>query len=98
MDYGHDLLFGTFITPSNKPGAHPVELAQLAERVGLDLATFQDHPYQPAFHDTWTLLSYIAARTAADLAGAERAQPAAAPTGGGGPQRREPRPAQRRPA
>jgi alkanesulfonate monooxygenase SsuD/methylene tetrahydromethanopterin reductase-like flavin-dependent oxidoreductase (luciferase family) len=63
MDYGRDLLFGTFITPSNKPGARPVELAQLAERVGLDLATFQDHPYQPAFHDTWTLLSYIAART-----------------------------------
>jgi alkanesulfonate monooxygenase SsuD/methylene tetrahydromethanopterin reductase-like flavin-dependent oxidoreductase (luciferase family) len=63
MDYGHELLFGTFITPSNKPGAHPVELAQLAERVGLDLATFQDHPYQPAFYDTWTLLSYIAART-----------------------------------
>ena len=59
----HDLLFGTFITPSNKPDAHPVELAQLAERVGLDLATFQDHPYQPAFYDTWTLLSYIAART-----------------------------------
>jgi alkanesulfonate monooxygenase SsuD/methylene tetrahydromethanopterin reductase-like flavin-dependent oxidoreductase (luciferase family) len=63
MDYGRDLLFGTFITPSNKPGARPIELAQLAERVGLDLATFQDHPYQPAFHDTWTLLSYIAART-----------------------------------
>jgi alkanesulfonate monooxygenase SsuD/methylene tetrahydromethanopterin reductase-like flavin-dependent oxidoreductase (luciferase family) len=25
--------------------------------------TFQDHPYQPAFLDTWTLLSYVAART-----------------------------------
>jgi alkanesulfonate monooxygenase SsuD/methylene tetrahydromethanopterin reductase-like flavin-dependent oxidoreductase (luciferase family) len=22
-----------------------------------------DHPYQPAFLDTWTLLSYVAART-----------------------------------
>ena len=25
--------------------------------------TFQDHPYQPAFLDTWTLLSWVAART-----------------------------------
>ena len=40
-----------------------VELAQLAEAVGLDLVTFQDHPYQPAFLDTWTLMSYVAART-----------------------------------
>src|SRR5262249_9702569 len=37
--------------------------ALLAERAGLDLVTFQDHPYQPAFHDTWTLLSYVAAQT-----------------------------------
>ncbi|WP_127505450.1 LLM class flavin-dependent oxidoreductase [Actinoplanes solisilvae] len=58
-DYGHDLLFGTFVTPA--PGA--VELAQTADRAGLDLVTFQDHPYQPAFYDTWTLLSYVAAQT-----------------------------------
>lgn len=63
MDYGHDLLFGTFITPANQPGSRPVELAQLSERVDLDLVTFQDHPYQPGFHDTWTLMSYVAART-----------------------------------
>ncbi|WP_261561802.1 LLM class flavin-dependent oxidoreductase [Frankia tisae] len=63
MDYGHDLLFGTFISPANRPAGAPVELAALADRAGLDLATFQDHPYQPGFHDTWTLMSYIAART-----------------------------------
>jgi alkanesulfonate monooxygenase SsuD/methylene tetrahydromethanopterin reductase-like flavin-dependent oxidoreductase (luciferase family) len=62
-DYGHDLLFGTFITPVAKPAMHAVELAIVADRVGLDLVTFQDHPYQPSFHDTWTLLSYVAART-----------------------------------
>jgi alkanesulfonate monooxygenase SsuD/methylene tetrahydromethanopterin reductase-like flavin-dependent oxidoreductase (luciferase family) len=28
-----------------------------------DLATFQDHPYQPAFLDTWTLLAWVAAPT-----------------------------------
>ena len=62
-DYGHDLLFGTFITPANQPAQQPVELAIVADRAGLDLAMFQDHPYQPRFHDTWTLLAYAAART-----------------------------------
>jgi alkanesulfonate monooxygenase SsuD/methylene tetrahydromethanopterin reductase-like flavin-dependent oxidoreductase (luciferase family) len=62
-DYGHDLLFGTFATPRAQPPQHAVELAVAADRAGLDLVTLQDHPYQPAFHDTWTLLSYIAART-----------------------------------
>ena len=62
-DYGHDLVFGTFITPLNEQPQHAVSLAQLAEGAGLDLVTFQDHPYQPAFLDTWTLLSYVAAKT-----------------------------------
>jgi alkanesulfonate monooxygenase SsuD/methylene tetrahydromethanopterin reductase-like flavin-dependent oxidoreductase (luciferase family) len=62
-DYGHELLFGSFITPTNATPQRVVELAQLSERAGLDLATFQDHPYQPRFLDTWTLLGYVAART-----------------------------------
>jgi alkanesulfonate monooxygenase SsuD/methylene tetrahydromethanopterin reductase-like flavin-dependent oxidoreductase (luciferase family)/FAD/FMN-containing dehydrogenase len=62
-DYGHPLQFGTFLTPSNNPPQHPVALAQLSEQLGYDLVTFQDHPYQPAFLDTWTLLSWVAAQT-----------------------------------
>jgi alkanesulfonate monooxygenase SsuD/methylene tetrahydromethanopterin reductase-like flavin-dependent oxidoreductase (luciferase family) len=62
-DYGHDLLFGTFITPAAAPVQQAVQLAVTADRAGLDLATFQDHPYLPKFHDTWTLISYAAART-----------------------------------
>jgi FAD/FMN-containing dehydrogenase len=62
-DYGHDLTFGTFITPQNERPQEVVALAQLTERAGLDLATFQDHPYQPRFLDTWTLLSWVAAQT-----------------------------------
>ncbi len=62
-DYGHDLLFGTFITPTAHPPRHAVDLAVVADRAGLDLVTFQDHPYQSRFYDTWTLLSYVAART-----------------------------------
>jgi alkanesulfonate monooxygenase SsuD/methylene tetrahydromethanopterin reductase-like flavin-dependent oxidoreductase (luciferase family) len=62
-DYGHELAFGVFLTPGNEQPQRVVELARLAEAVGLDLVTFQDHPYQPAFLDTWTLMSYVAART-----------------------------------
>ncbi len=62
-DYGHDLLLGTFITPQNRRPEDVVALAQLTEQAGLDIATFQDHPYQPAFLDTWTLMSWVAAKT-----------------------------------
>jgi hypothetical protein len=62
-DYGHDLLFGTFTTPLAATAHRVVELAVLADQVGLDLVTVQDHPYQATFLDTWTLLSVIAART-----------------------------------
>lgn len=59
----HDLLFGSFLTPLADPPHRAVALAVHSERVGLDLVTFQDHPYQPSFQDTWTLMSYVAART-----------------------------------
>ncbi|MEU9168670.1 LLM class flavin-dependent oxidoreductase [Streptomyces sp. NPDC048420] len=62
-DYGHDLRFGSFLTPQNKDPQAVVDLAVLSERVGLDLVTFQDHPYQPTFLDAWTLMSWVAART-----------------------------------
>lgn len=61
--YDHDLEFGVFITPRNDPPERPVELALAAESVGLDLVTFQDHPYQPRFHDTLALLAWTAAVT-----------------------------------
>ncbi|GAA4368743.1 LLM class flavin-dependent oxidoreductase [Agromyces bauzanensis] len=63
MYYGHELQFGTFITPRNGPPHAAVRLAELSEASGYDLVTFQDHPYQPAFHDTQTLLTWVAART-----------------------------------
>ncbi|MEU2779342.1 LLM class flavin-dependent oxidoreductase [Streptomyces sp. NPDC007162] len=62
-DYGHPLRFATFIAPTNSPAHRPVELALLSERLGFDFVTFQDHPYQSSFLDTWTLLSWVAART-----------------------------------
>src|SRR6187431_2812916 len=62
-DYNHDLQFGTFITPSNAQPEAVVARAQLSEQLGYDLVTFQDHPYQPSFLDTWTLISWVAAQT-----------------------------------
>jgi alkanesulfonate monooxygenase SsuD/methylene tetrahydromethanopterin reductase-like flavin-dependent oxidoreductase (luciferase family) len=62
-DYGHDLQFGVFITPdAGQPNA-VIELARLADASGLELVTFQDHPYQRRFLDAWTLLSFVAAET-----------------------------------
>ena len=62
-DYGHPLRFGTFIQPSSQQPELTVALAGLSEQLGHDLVTFQDHPYQPAYLDTWTLMTWVAART-----------------------------------
>jgi hypothetical protein len=62
-DYRHDLQFGVFIPPVAAQAHGVVELSRLADVVGLDVVTFQDHPYQPSFLDTWTLLSVVAAET-----------------------------------
>ncbi|MEQ8445799.1 MAG: LLM class flavin-dependent oxidoreductase [Pelagibacterium sp.] len=62
-DYGHELMFGTFTTPSAKDPQHAVAIAQAAEAAGLDAVTIQDHPYNSDFLDTYTLLTWIAAKT-----------------------------------
>ena len=63
-DYGHDLSFGIFVTPQADAGAHVIELARRADTAGLDWVSVQDHPYQPAFLDAWTLLTAITTATA----------------------------------
>src|SRR5690348_3944234 len=62
-DYQHDLLFGVGIAPSVREFEEVLALAEFADGAGLDLIGVQDHPYQPAFLDTWTLLAYVAAQT-----------------------------------
>jgi alkanesulfonate monooxygenase SsuD/methylene tetrahydromethanopterin reductase-like flavin-dependent oxidoreductase (luciferase family) len=62
-DYGHDLSFGIFVTPQADAGRGIIELARRADTAGLDWVSVQDHPYQPAFLDAWTLLTAIAAAT-----------------------------------
>ena len=62
-DDGHELEFGCFLTPRADRPAELLDLATLADEIGLDLLSVQDHPYQPLFLDAWTLLSVLAART-----------------------------------
>jgi alkanesulfonate monooxygenase SsuD/methylene tetrahydromethanopterin reductase-like flavin-dependent oxidoreductase (luciferase family) len=65
MDYGHELQFGVFASPEASRVHETLELAQLADVVGIDLFTVQDHPYNAKHLDTSTLLTAVAARTSA---------------------------------
>ncbi|GAA4114780.1 hypothetical protein GCM10022415_10900 [Knoellia locipacati] len=62
-DYGLDLEFGVFPSPEAARHHEVLELAQLADVLGLEHVSIQDHPYQAKHLDTWTLLSAIGART-----------------------------------
>ncbi|MFW5470472.1 LLM class flavin-dependent oxidoreductase [Knoellia sp. CPCC 206435] len=62
-DYGLDLEFGIFPSPDATRHREVLELAQLADVLGLEHVSIQDHPYQAAHLDTWTLLSLIGSRT-----------------------------------
>lgn len=62
-DYGRDPEFGIFPEPLAQPIDWAERLARLADRSGLEFVGIQDHPYQRRYLDTWTLISYLAART-----------------------------------
>lgn len=62
-DYGQELAFGLFPTPEAGRAPALLDLVGLAEAWGLDVVSLQDHPYQAKHLDTWTLLSYLGART-----------------------------------
>ncbi|HUS15507.1 MAG TPA: LLM class flavin-dependent oxidoreductase, partial [Chloroflexia bacterium] len=62
-DLGHELWFGAFLTPSAQQADAVVQVARFADQIGLDLIGIQDHPYQPQFLDTWTLLAALARET-----------------------------------
>ncbi|MDQ1618558.1 MAG: hypothetical protein QOE19_1127 [Actinomycetota bacterium] len=62
-DYGHDLEFGVFIEPVARSADQVVGLSVLAEDVGYDLVSFNDHPYSPRSLDALALMSFVAART-----------------------------------
>ena len=56
--------FGAFVVPDASGLESVLEQVRVAEAGGLDLIGIQDHPYQRRFLDTFTLLAFLAARTA----------------------------------
>src|SRR5256714_14633899 len=56
-------LFGLNIDPSAKNLELAYNLAQLADSTKLDFISIQDPPYNANFFDTWTLLTFLGART-----------------------------------
>jgi alkanesulfonate monooxygenase SsuD/methylene tetrahydromethanopterin reductase-like flavin-dependent oxidoreductase (luciferase family) len=58
-----DVKLGLGVVPDATDPRSTVERIVAADRAGIDLVGVQDHPYQRRFLDTWTLLSYAAART-----------------------------------
>jgi alkanesulfonate monooxygenase SsuD/methylene tetrahydromethanopterin reductase-like flavin-dependent oxidoreductase (luciferase family) len=57
------LLFGLNVDPRADRAATAFQLASLADEYGLDLVSVMDHPEQPRFLETWTLLVALAMRT-----------------------------------
>ncbi|KXO88325.1 N5,N10-methylene tetrahydromethanopterin reductase [Tsukamurella pulmonis] len=62
MDYGRPVEFGLFVTPSAAALENCFALAQLADG-RVEFLGVQDHPYQQAFVDTFTLIGSLLERT-----------------------------------
>lgn len=59
-----DLRFGVQLPPTTTDLRSHLKLVEAAEAGGLDLVGIQDHPYQPRYLDTLSLLAMLLARTA----------------------------------
>ena len=53
--------FGWFLVPNAEDPL--LVTARRVERLGLDVAGIQDHPYQRRYVDTWSLMAMVAATT-----------------------------------
>ncbi|MET7992210.1 LLM class flavin-dependent oxidoreductase [Amycolatopsis sp. NPDC005232] len=62
-DFGRPVSFGISIDPTAAGFAPSLDIAQRADRAGLDYLAVQDHPYQPGYLDMWTMVTYLLART-----------------------------------
>ncbi|HVH65805.1 MAG TPA: LLM class flavin-dependent oxidoreductase, partial [Candidatus Acidoferrum sp.] len=75
------VLFGYFPSPEAAHYRRILDNARLVDDLGLDLIGIQDHPYQPRFLDTLTLIGAIAVQTQrvrlfTDVANLQLRQPA----------------------
>jgi alkanesulfonate monooxygenase SsuD/methylene tetrahydromethanopterin reductase-like flavin-dependent oxidoreductase (luciferase family) len=55
--------FGVFLAPAAGDVPGIADRARTAERAGFDYVSIQDHPYVPAFLDTFGLIAYLAGQT-----------------------------------
>jgi alkanesulfonate monooxygenase SsuD/methylene tetrahydromethanopterin reductase-like flavin-dependent oxidoreductase (luciferase family) len=62
-DYGLPLQFGLSFAPEVNQIDDMLALTESADQAGLDFIAIQDHPYNRQFMDTWTLITFLAART-----------------------------------
>jgi alkanesulfonate monooxygenase SsuD/methylene tetrahydromethanopterin reductase-like flavin-dependent oxidoreductase (luciferase family) len=53
------LEFGVSVEPTTTDPARVRNLAEMADRLDLDLVGIQDHPYNSHFFDTWTLIATL---------------------------------------
>ncbi len=71
---------GISIDPTWAGSAGVIRVAVAADRAGLDLLGIQDHPYNHAHPDTWTLLTVTAAHTSSiRVLSPTRSPPSSAP-------------------
>jgi alkanesulfonate monooxygenase SsuD/methylene tetrahydromethanopterin reductase-like flavin-dependent oxidoreductase (luciferase family) len=63
VDGRTETLIGLSLVPERAAWPQLLELAQVADRTGLDLLGIQDHPYQHRFLDTFALIGTLLART-----------------------------------
>lgn len=56
-------IFGANVDPTTSELQESFERARLADQLGYDLVTVQDHPYNRRFVDTWTFLTILAMKT-----------------------------------
>jgi alkanesulfonate monooxygenase SsuD/methylene tetrahydromethanopterin reductase-like flavin-dependent oxidoreductase (luciferase family) len=57
------LRFAVNVDPTTEDLEHTYQRAQLADELGIDLITMQDHPYNRRFMDTMTVLTALAVKT-----------------------------------
>jgi len=62
-NYRKSLRFGFCLNPTASDPARPIQLARLAETMGLDYVGIQNLPNEPGSYNIWTLVSAIAATT-----------------------------------
>lgn len=59
IDYQLPIKFGGNVDPTASDPSWPLRMAQVIDEAGLDYIGIQDHPYNSAFLDTWTLIATL---------------------------------------